>query len=96
MPTTPRLHPQSGVTLLELVLVIILLGILSVISLNMISDSYTTTRIINNGNANTSTARYAMERISLGIRKLPEVARDQTDRNRTSPFAFTGTMHATE
>jgi glutamine synthetase len=32
----------------------------------------------------------AMERISLGIRKLPEVARDQTDRNRTSPFAFTG------
>src|SRR6185436_1764941 len=32
----------------------------------------------------------AMERISLGVRKLPEVARDQTDRNRTSPFAFTG------
>src|SRR5678816_4544419 len=31
-----------------------------------------------------------MERISLGVRKLPEVARDQTDRNRTSPFAFTG------
>jgi prepilin-type N-terminal cleavage/methylation domain-containing protein len=70
MPTTPRLHPQSGVTLLELVLVIILLGILSVISLNMISDSYTTTRIINNGNANTSTARYAMERISREIRQV--------------------------
>jgi glutamine synthetase len=32
----------------------------------------------------------ALERISLGIRKLPDVARDQTDRNRTSPFAFTG------
>jgi glutamine synthetase len=32
----------------------------------------------------------AMERISLGVRNLPEVARDQTDRNRTSPFAFTG------
>ena len=32
----------------------------------------------------------AMERISLGIRTMPEVARDQTDRNRTSPFAFTG------
>jgi len=31
-----------------------------------------------------------MERISLGIRKLPDVARDYTDRNRTSPFAFTG------
>jgi glutamine synthetase len=31
-----------------------------------------------------------MERIALGIRRLPEVARDNTDRNRTSPFAFTG------
>ncbi|PYQ48727.1 MAG: glutamine synthetase type III [Acidobacteria bacterium] len=30
------------------------------------------------------------EQLTLGIRKLPEVARDQTDRNRTSPFAFTG------
>jgi len=32
----------------------------------------------------------ALERISLGIRTMPEVARDNTDRNRTSPFAFTG------
>jgi len=32
----------------------------------------------------------AIERISLGVRQLPEVARDNTDRNRTSPFAFTG------
>ncbi len=31
-----------------------------------------------------------MERIALGIGQLPEVARDNTDRNRTSPFAFTG------
>jgi glutamine synthetase len=28
--------------------------------------------------------------INLGIGKLPEVSRDYTDRNRTSPFAFTG------
>ncbi len=28
--------------------------------------------------------------IQLGVSKLPEVARDNTDRNRTSPFAFTG------
>ena len=28
--------------------------------------------------------------ISLGVSQLPEVARDNTDRNRTSPFAFTG------
>lgn len=28
--------------------------------------------------------------LSLGISRLPEVSRDNTDRNRTSPFAFTG------
>lgn len=28
--------------------------------------------------------------ISLGIGKLPEISQDYTDRNRTSPFAFTG------
>ncbi len=28
--------------------------------------------------------------IQLGVAKLPEIARDNTDRNRTSPFAFTG------
>jgi glutamine synthetase len=28
--------------------------------------------------------------IKLGIDKLPEIERDNTDRNRTSPFAFTG------
>lgn len=28
--------------------------------------------------------------IALGISQLPDVARDNTDRNRTSPFAFTG------
>ncbi len=30
------------------------------------------------------------ELISLGIARLPQVKRDNTDRNRTSPFAFTG------
>jgi glutamine synthetase len=28
--------------------------------------------------------------INLGVSKIPAVARDNTDRNRTSPFAFTG------
>ena len=30
------------------------------------------------------------ESIDLGVPQLPEVLRDNTDRNRTSPFAFTG------
>jgi glutamine synthetase len=28
--------------------------------------------------------------LKLGVAKLPEVEQDNTDRNRTSPFAFTG------
>ena len=31
-----------------------------------------------------------LDKIALGIQSLPEVAKDATDRNRTSPFAFTG------
>ena len=30
------------------------------------------------------------ELIKLGVAKLPEIEKDNTDRNRTSPFAFTG------
>jgi len=32
----------------------------------------------------------ADELISLGVARLPEIEKDNTDRNRTSPFAFTG------
>jgi glutamine synthetase len=32
----------------------------------------------------------AQAMIKLGVAKLPEVVKDNTDRNRTSPFAFTG------
>ena len=36
-----------------------------------------------------SSAEQAM--LELGVAKLPEIEQDNTDRNRTSPFAFTGT-----
>jgi glutamine synthetase len=42
---------------------------------------------IANGKASTNAAQ-AM--IKLGVARLPEIERDNTDRNRTSPFAFTG------
>lgn len=32
----------------------------------------------------------AQQLIKLGVAKLPEIEKDNTDRNRTSPFAFTG------
>jgi glutamine synthetase len=49
------------------------------------------TRVINDiaaGKTGKQSAAQAM--IQLGVAKLPEVAKDNTDRNRTSPFAFTG------
>jgi glutamine synthetase len=48
------------------------------------------TRVLDSIEKGEAAGAGAVERITLGIRRLPEVARDNTDRNRTSPFAFTG------
>ena len=51
----------------------------------------TLTRMIEDivaGTASGETAEQAL--IQLGVAKLPEIEKDNTDRNRTSPFAFTG------
>src|SRR3977135_2886317 len=40
--------------------------------------------------AGKGSATAEQEMIKLGVEKLPEVRRDNTDRNRASPFAFTG------
>ena len=37
-----------------------------------------------------ATNHAAQELMKLGVARLPEIERDTTDRNRTSPFAFTG------
>src|SRR5205085_9180295 len=42
---------------------------------------------IASGKSSTSAAQ---EMIKLGVARLPELEKDNTDRNRTSPFAFTG------
>ena len=44
-------------------------------------------QIIKNGKATTS---LSSGEIDFGIKKLPKLEKDPTDRNRTSPFAFTG------
>jgi len=49
------------------------------------------TRVINDIAAGKTGKQGAAEAmLKLGVAKLPEVAKDNTDRNRTSPFAFTG------
>ena len=40
--------------------------------------------------AGKTSANAAQAMIKLGVARLPEVEKDNTDRNRTSPFAFTG------
>ncbi|HTE45448.1 MAG TPA: glutamine synthetase type III, partial [Gemmatimonadaceae bacterium] len=37
-----------------------------------------------------TSANAEQEMIKLGVARLPEISKDNTDRNRTSPFAFTG------
>jgi glutamine synthetase len=48
------------------------------------------TRVIGEIIDGKSTASAAQQMIKLGVAKLPEIQKDNTDRNRTSPFAFTG------
>ncbi len=48
------------------------------------------TRVLDGIEKSEAAGAGGMERIALGVGRLPEVARDNTDRNRTSPFAFTG------
>ena len=49
------------------------------------------TRVIEDiANAKTSPTNAEQAMIKLGVARLPEIEKDNTDRNRTSPFAFTG------
>ncbi|MEO7455164.1 MAG: glutamine synthetase III [Gemmatimonadaceae bacterium] len=48
------------------------------------------TRVIEAIAAGKSSASAAQAMIKLGVDRLPEIEKDNTDRNRTSPFAFTG------
>ena len=48
------------------------------------------TKVIEAIAAGKSSANAAQAMIKLGVARLPEIEKDNTDRNRTSPFAFTG------
>ena len=60
---------NRGFTLVELVITIVLIGILSVVASTMISDSFKTTRMVNNNQGSGGQARYAIERIAREIRE---------------------------
>ncbi len=48
------------------------------------------TRVIDAIASGKSASSAEQEMIKLGVERLPEIEKDNTDRNRTSPFAFTG------
>ena len=48
------------------------------------------TRVIEAIAAGKTSANATQAMIKLGVARLPEIQKDNTDRNRTSPFAFTG------
>lgn len=48
------------------------------------------TRVIESIAAGKASANASQAMIKLGVARLPEIEKDNTDRNRTSPFAFTG------
>jgi glutamine synthetase len=48
------------------------------------------TRVIDEISAGKTSGSAEQQMIKLGVERLPEIQRDNTDRNRTSPFAFTG------
>jgi glutamine synthetase len=51
----------------------------------------TLTKVINEiADGKTGGKTAAQRMLDLGVNKLPEITQDNTDRNRTSPFAFTG------
>jgi prepilin-type N-terminal cleavage/methylation domain-containing protein len=64
---------QRGFTVVELVITVVVMGILAVVGVSMISDSFTTVRVVNAGQSNANDARYAVERMAREIREIKHV-----------------------
>ncbi len=67
---TPSRRHNSGFTLVELIISIVLIGLLAAVGSSMIADSFTTTRMVNAGTASAGQARYALERLAREIREI--------------------------
>jgi prepilin-type N-terminal cleavage/methylation domain-containing protein len=61
---------QRGFTVMELVITVVIMGILAVVGTSMISDTFTTARVVNAGQSSANDARYAVERLAREIREV--------------------------
>lgn len=66
----PHRSRQSGFTLIEIIISMVLLGILGVIGTKMFTGSFYTTGVISTQHLAYSEARYALERMSREIREI--------------------------
>jgi prepilin-type N-terminal cleavage/methylation domain-containing protein len=65
---------QRGFTVMELVITVVIMGILALVGTSMISDTFTTARVVNAGQASANDARYAVERVAREIREVSFVS----------------------
>lgn len=88
---------NSGFTLVELVISIVLLGMLAAVGTGMIADSFDTTYMVNASEASAGQARYALERMEREIREIKYVDPNYSISTMTSTkMVFTKTVNGTD
>ena len=69
-PDLPAVRRNSGFTLVELVICIVLVGMLAAVGSTMMVDTFSTSRMVNADNASMGQARYTLERLAREIREI--------------------------
>lgn len=91
---------QRGFTLVELIMTIVIMGILAAVGSSMISDTFTTARMVNASQSSADEARYALERLAREIREVKYVTGAYSIGSTMSPAAtnmvFTRNINGTD
>lgn len=85
--TTAIQRGSGGFTLIEMIISIVLLGLLATVGSSMISDSFTTSHVVDAGQASSNKARYTLERLAREIREVKYAS------SKTSPATYCDTAN---